>query len=234
MAHSHDEHEDQTHDDHDDHDDHDHAHHHHHHDHDHIEAEVEAALRTKALEALLVEKGLISTDAIDGIVRQYESDIGPLNGARVVARAWTDPAYRQRLLADGTAAVAEMGYTGRQGAEMVILENTPTVHNVVVCTLCSCYPWPVLGLPPTWYKSYAYRSRVVRDPRAVLAEFGLEVPDTVEVRVWDSNSEVRYMVLPERPPHTEHLSVEELTTLITRDAMIGVAKVQAPAEQEAA
>ena len=234
MAHSHDEHEDQTHDDHDDHDDHDHAHHHHHHDHDHIEAEVEAALRTKALEALLVEKGLISTDAIDGIVRQYESDIGPLNGARVVARAWTDPAYRQRLLADGTAAVAEMGYTGRQGAEMVILENTPTVHNVVVCTLCSCYPWPVLGLPPTWYKSYAYRSRVVRDPRAVLAEFGLEVPDTVEVRVWDSNSEVRYMVLPERPPHTEHLSVEELATLITRDAMIGVAKVQAPAEQEAA
>ena len=234
MAHSHDEHEDQTHDDHDDHDDHDHAHHHHHHDHDHIEAEVEAALRTKALEALLVEKGLISTDAIDGIVRQYESDIGPLNGARVVARAWTDPAYRQRLLADGTAAVAEMGYTGRQGAEMVILENTPTVHNVVVCTLCSCYPWPVLGLPPTWYKSYAYRSRVVREPRAVLAEFGLEVPDTVEVRVWDSNSEVRYMVLPERPPHTEHLSVEELTTLITRDAMIGVAKVQAPAEQEAA
>lgn len=202
---------------------------HEHHAHEHIEAEVEAALRAKALEALLVEKGLISTDAIDVIVRQYESDIGPLNGARVVARAWTDPAYRQRLLQDGTAAVAEMGYTGRQGAEMVILENTPTVHNVVVCTLCSCYPWPVLGLPPTWYKSYAYRSRVVREPRAVLAEFGLELPAEVEVRVWDSNSEVRYMVLPEQPPHTEHLSAEELTMLVTRDAMIGVAKVEAPA-----
>lgn len=199
--------------------------------HDHIEEEVEAALRTKALEALLVEKGLISTDTIDAIVRQYESDIGPLNGAKVVARAWTDAAYRQRLLADGTAAVAEMGYTGRQGAEMVALENTPSVHNVVVCTLCSCYPWPVLGLPPTWYKSYAYRSRVVREPRAVLAEFGLELPDEVEVRVWDSNSEVRYMVLPEQPPQTEHLGAEELAKLVTRDAMIGVAKVEAPAGQ---
>jgi nitrile hydratase len=196
--------------------------------HDHVEEEVDAALRTKALEALLVEKGLISTDAIDIIVRQYEQDIGPLNGARVVARAWTDTAYRQRLLEDGTAAVAEMGYTGREGSEMVILENTPTVHNVVVCTLCSCYPWPVLGLPPTWYKSYAYRSRVVREPRAVLHEFGLDLPDSVEVRVWDSNSEVRYMVLPEQPPHTEQLSAEELARLITRDAMIGVAKVEAP------
>jgi nitrile hydratase len=198
---------------------------------DHVEAEVDAALRTKALEALLVEKGLISTDAIDAVVRQYEQDIGPLNGAKVVARAWRDPAYRERLLADGTAAVAEMGYTGRQGAEMVILENTPTVHNVVVCTLCSCYPWPVLGLPPAWYKSYAYRSRVVREPRAVLREFGLELPDSVEVRVWDSNSEVRYMVLPERPAQTEHLSEEELARLVTRDAMIGVAKVNAPAMQ---
>lgn len=200
--------------------------------HDHVEAEVDAALRAKALEALLVEKGLISTDAIDIIVRQYESDIGPLNGAKVVARAWTDPAYRQRLLEDGTSAVAEMGYTGRQGAEMVVLENTPTVHNVVVCTLCSCYPWPVLGLPPTWYKSFAYRSRVVREPRAVLAEFGLELPAEVEVRVWDSNSEVRYMVLPEQPPQTEGWDAEQLTPLVTRDAMIGVAKVQAPAQAE--
>jgi nitrile hydratase len=199
--------------------------------HDHIEAEVDAAIRTKALEALLVEKGLISTDAIDAIVRQYEQDIGPLNGAKVVARAWIDPAYKQRLLEDGTAAVAEMGYTGRQGAEMVILENTPTVHNVVVCTLCSCYPWPVLGLPPTWYKSFAYRSRVVREPRAVLHEFGLDLPESVEVRVWDSNSEVRYMVLPQRPANTENLSQEELVRLVTRDAMIGVAKVEAPNTQ---
>jgi nitrile hydratase len=202
----------------------------HSHVHDHVEAEVDAALRAKALEALLVEKGLISTDTIDAIVKQYEQDIGPLNGAKVVARAWTDPAYRQRLLADGTAAVAEMGYTGRQGAEMVILENTPTVHNVVVCTLCSCYPWPVLGLPPTWYKSYAYRSRVVREPRAVLREFGLDLPDSVEVRVWDSNSEVRYMILPERPAGTEHLDTEELARLVTRDAMIGVAKAGIPVE----
>jgi nitrile hydratase len=201
--------------------------------HDHIEAEMDAAIRTKALEALLVENGLISTDAIDAIVRQYEQDIGPLNGAKVVARAWTDPVYKERLLADGTAAVAEMGYTGRQGAEMVILENTTDVHNVVVCTLCSCYPWPVLGLPPTWYKSFAYRSRVVREPRAVLHEFGLDIPESVEIRVWDSNSEVRYMVLPEQPPETENLSEEELVRLITRDAMIGVAKVAAPASQSA-
>jgi nitrile hydratase len=201
--------------------------------HDHIEAEVDAAIRTRALEALLVEKGLISTDAIDAIVRQYEQDIGPLNGAKVVARAWTDPAYKERLLAEGTAAVAEMGYTGRQGAEMVILENTPTVHNVVVCTLCSCYPWPVLGLPPTWYKSFAYRSRVVREPRAVLHEFGLDIPESVEIRVWDSNSEVRYMVLPEQPSGTANLSEEELIRLVTRDAMIGVAKVAAPASQSA-
>lgn len=195
---------------------------------DHIEAEIDAALRTKALEALLVEKGLITTDAIDEIVRLYEQDIGPLNGAKVVAKAWTDPAYKQRLLEDGTAAVAELGFTGRQGAEMVILENTPTVHNVVVCTLCSCYPWPILGLPPTWYKSFAYRSRVVREPRSVLLEFGLELPESIEVRVWDSNSEVRYMVLPERPAGTEHLSEEELIPLVTRDTMIGVSKVEAP------
>jgi nitrile hydratase len=199
-----------------------------HHASDHIEAEIDAALRTKALEALLIEKGLITTDALDEIVRLYEQDIGPLNGAKVVAKAWTDPAYKQRLLQDGTAAVAELGFTGRQGAEMVILENTPTVHNVVVCTLCSCYPWPILGLPPTWYKSFAYRSRVVREPRAVLHEFGLEVPESTEIRVWDSNSEVRYMVLPERPAGTERLSEAELIPLVTRDTMIGVSIVDAP------
>jgi len=190
---------------------------------EHIQAEIDAALRTKALESLLVEKGLITTDVIDEIVRLYERDIGPLNGAKVVAKAWQDPAYKQRLLENGTAAVAELGFSGRQGAEMVVLENTPAVHNVVVCTLCSCYPWPVLGLPPTWYKSFAYRSRVVREPRAVLREFGLELPEATEIRVWDSTSEVRYLVLPERPAGTEHLSEAELVPLVTRDAMIGVA-----------
>jgi nitrile hydratase len=196
-----------------------------------IRTEADAALRTKALETLLVEKGIITTDVIDEVVHLYEQDIGPLNGAKVVARAWTDPAYKARLLEDGTAAIAEMGYTGSQGAEMVVLENTPTVHNVVVCTLCSCYPWPVLGLPPNWYKSFAYRSRVVREPRTVLREFDLDLPDSVEVRVWDSNSEVRYMVLPERPSGTELLSQQELIPLITRDAMIGVAKVESPESQ---
>lgn len=189
-----------------------------------------AALRTKALESLLVEKGIITTDVIDTVVRAYEQDIGPLNGAKVVARAWVDPAYKQRLLADGTAAVSELGFGGREGVDIVVLENTPTAHNVVVCTLCSCYPWPVLGLPPSWYKSSAYRSRVVREPRAVLREFGLEVSAVVEIRVWDSNSDVRYMVLPERPEGTEHLSEADLVTLVSRDAMIGVAKVQAPAQ----
>lgn len=197
--------------------------------HHHPEAESDAALRVKALESLLVEKGLITTDVIDAVVQAYEQDIGPLNGAQVVARAWVDPGYKQRLLADGTTAIAELGFSGTQGAEIVVLENTPAVHNVVVCTLCSCYPWPVLGLPPSWYKSYAYRSRVVREPRTVLAEFGLELPDSVEVRVWDSTSDVRYLVLPERPSGTEYLSEAELVALITRDAMIGVAKVQAPA-----
>jgi len=194
----------------------------------HIEVEMEAALRTKALEALLVEKGIITTDVIDEIVRLYEEDIGPLNGARVVARAWTDPVYKKWLLEDGLAAIDDMGYAGWQGADMVVLENTPNVHNVIVCTLCSCYPWPVLGLPPNWYKSFAYRSRVVREPRAVLQEFGLDLPDSVEIRVWDSTSEVRYMVLPERPAGTEHLSEEELVPLVTRDTMIGVAKVESP------
>jgi nitrile hydratase len=205
-----------------------------HHGSHHPGPESYAALRTKALESLLVEKGLVTTDVIDTVVRTYEQDIGPLNGAKVVARAWVDPAYKQRLLTDGTTAVAELGFGGRQGVDLVVLENTPTVHNVVVCTLCSCYPWPVLGLPPTWYKSYAYRSRVVREPRAVLREFGLELPETVEIRVWDSNSDIRYMVLPERPAGTEHLSQEELVALVTRDAMIGVARVQAPAVVERA
>ncbi|MEK7214664.1 MAG: nitrile hydratase subunit alpha [Chloroflexota bacterium] len=199
-----------------------------HHGH-HPEPESPAALRARAIESLLVEKGLISTDAIDLIVHAYEQDIGPMNGARVVAKAWTDPGYKQRLLTDGTDAIAELGYGGNQGAEIVVLENTATVHNVVVCTLCSCYPWPVLGLPPSWYKSAPYRSRVVREPRAVLREFGLELGPEVEVRVWDSTAEVRYMVLPERPAGAETLSEAELAALITRDAMIGVVKVQAPA-----
>lgn len=192
------------------------------------EPESYAALRTRALESLLVEKGLISTDVIDTVIHAYEQDIGPLNGAKVVAHAWVDPAYKQRLLENGTAAIAELGFGGRQGVDMVVLENTSTVHNVVVCTLCSCYPWPVLGLPPGWYKSYAYRARVVREPRVVLREFGLEVPEAVEIRVWDSNSDVRYMVLPERPTGTEHLCEEELVALVTRDAMIGVARVKTP------
>ena len=187
--------------------------------------ETEMALRTQALESLLIEKGLLTTDVIDAVVRTYEQDVGPLNGAKVVARAWVDPAYRQRLLTDGTAAVAEFGFSGAQGADIVVLENTPSVHNVVVCTLCSCYPWPVLGLPPAWYKSYAYRSRLVREPRTVLGEFGLDLPETVEVRVWDSNSDIRYMVLPERPSGTGHLGEEELVGLVTRDAMIGTAVV---------
>ncbi|MEM7346237.1 MAG: nitrile hydratase subunit alpha [Chloroflexota bacterium] len=198
------------------------------HDHHHHHTSVDAEIRTKALEALLVEKGLITTDVIDEVVRQYEEDIGPMNGARVVARAWTDPDYKKWLLEDGTAAIADMGYSGKEGAKMVVLENTPDVHNVVVCTLCSCYPWPVLGLPPNWYKSYAYRSRVVREPRAVLQEFGLDLDEEIEVRVWDSNSEIRYLVLPEQPEESNGLSVDELADWVTRDTMIGVAKVEEP------
>ena len=187
------------------------------------------ALRVEALESLLAEKGFLDPAQVDAIVRRYEQDVGPLNGAQVVARAWVDPAYKARLLADGTAAIAELGFGGPQGEYMVVLENTPAVHNVVVCTLCSCYPWPVLGLPPAWYKSPAYRSRIVREPRAVLREMGLELPAEVEVRVWDSSSEVRYLVLPERPAGTERLSEEALRALVTRDAMIGVAKASQPA-----
>ena len=187
-----------------------------------------AEARTKAIESLLIEKGLLSTDAIDARVQAYEQDIGPLNGAKVVARAWTDAGYKNRLLEDGTSAIGEMGFHGAQGAEMVVLENTPEVHNVVVCTLCSCYPWPVLGLPPRWYKSDAYRARVVIEPRAVLEEFGLVLNESVEVRVWDSNSDIRYMVLPERPEGTEDMGEEELVRLVTRDSMVGVAKVKSP------
>ena len=181
--------------------------------------------RVAKIESLLVEKGIVSREALDKLVDIYEHDLGPMNGARVVARAWVDPDYKQRLLENATAAIAELGYGGMQGEHMVVVENTPAVHNVVVCTLCSCYPWPVLGLPPTWYKSSAYRSRIVIDPRSVLQEFGTELDDKVEVRVWDSSSEVRYLVLPERPAGTEDMSEAELAGLVTRDAMIGVAKV---------
>ena len=192
------------------------------------EPESYVALRTKAIESLLVEKGLISTDAVDALVQLFEQDVGPLRGARVVARAWVDPAFKERLLADGLSAIAEMGIGG-MSSQLVVVQNTPAVHNVVVCTLCSCYPWAVLGLPPSWYKSPPYRSRAVIEPRAVLREFGLELGEDVEVRVWDSSAEVRYMVLPERPPGTEGMSEEELAGLVTRDTMIGVAQVRAPA-----
>jgi nitrile hydratase len=191
--------------------------------------EEEIAARVRALESLLIEKGLLSSDAIDRVVSAYERDIGPLLGARVVARAWVDPEFKQRLLADATAACRELGIGGLQGEHMVCVENTPIVHNVVVCTLCSCYPWPVLGLPPNWYKSPAYRARIVIEPRRVLREdFGLDIPDSVEIRVWDSSAETRYFVLPERPPGTEGWTEEELASLVTREALIGVARVTVP------
>jgi nitrile hydratase len=186
-------------------------------------------LRVRALESLLVEKGLVDPAALDAIIETYEHKVGPRNGARVVARAWTDPAYKARLMEDATAAIAELGYGGRQGEHMVVVENGPGVHNLVVCTLCSCYPWPVLGLPPVWYKSSPYRSRAVIDPRGVMAEFGLTVGDEVEVRVWDSTAEIRYLVLPERPAGTEGLGEEALADLVSRDAMIGVAVAKAAA-----
>lgn len=203
------------------------SHHHDSHDHEH-ETESYASLRTRALESLLVEKGYITTDAIDALVKTYEEDIGPMNGAKVVARAWVDPDYKARLLEDGTEAIAELGFQGAEGSEIVVLENVPGVHNVVVCTLCSCYPWPVLGLPPNWYKSFAYRSRMVIEPRAVLKEFGLEIDESIEVRVWDSNAEIRYMVLPERPDGTDGMTEDELSGLVTRDAMVGVARARLP------
>ncbi len=202
------------------HHDHDHDHGHHHHDDEQRWSEVE--LRVKALESLLVDKGLVDPAALDVLIQTYETKVGPRNGARVVARAWTDPAYKQRLLSDATAAIAELDYTGRQGEDMVVVENTDRIHHLVVCTLCSCYPWPVLGLPPTWYKAAPYRARAVREPRAVLEEFGVSVPDDVEVRVWDSTAELRYLVLPQRPAGTEDMDEAALADLVTRDSMIGV------------
>ncbi len=184
--------------------------------------------RVEKIESLLVEKGIVARDALQKLADIYENDLGPMNGAKVVARAWVDAEFKKRLLDDATAAIAELGFGGLQGEHMIAVENTREVHNVVVCTLCSCYPWPVLGLPPTWYKSAPYRSRVVIDPRSVLAEFGTTLDDDVEVRVWDSSAEVRYLVLPERPPGTEDLIEEELAELVDRDAMIGVTKIPTP------
>jgi nitrile hydratase subunit alpha len=202
----------------------------HEHGHDHAEDGhhhplplSEVALRAQALEALLIEKGLVSSDAIDEVIELYENDIGPQNGARVVARAWTDPGYAERLRADATAAIGELGLAGEEGSTVRAVFNEPGVHNVIVCTLCSCYPWPLLGLPPTWYKSPPYRARVVAEPRAVLREFGLELADDIDVRVWDSTAEVRYIVVPERPPASDGLGEQELARLVTRDSMIGVA-----------
>ena len=186
------------------------------------------ALRVKALESLLVEKGLVDPAALDAIIETYEHKVGPRNGARVVARAWVDPAFKARLLEDATAAIAELGYGGRQGEHMVAVENTGETHNLVVCTLCSCYPWPVLGLPPVWYKSSPYRSRAVIDPRGVLKEFGVEIGEDVEIRVWDSTAEVRYLVLPQQPPGSDGLDEEALAGLVTRDSMIGTGLARPP------
>ena len=194
-------------------------------------SEVEIAARAKALESLLVEKGLVGTDAIDRVAGAYESDIGPMLGARVVARAWSDPEFKEQLLEDASAACAQLDIGGMQGEHMVAVENSEQVHNVVVCTLCSCYPWPVLGLPPNWYKYPQYRSRAVMEPRKVLKEeFGLDIDESVDVRVWDSSAEIRYLVLPERPEGTEGMSEEELASLVTRDSMIGVGKPRTPEE----
>jgi nitrile hydratase len=205
---------------------------HHHHDDEHVSEHERPlsgpALRAKALESLLVEKGFVDPKTLDALIDTFETKVGPRNGARVVARAWVDPEYRQRLLADSRAAIEEFGFFG-YGEEMVVVENTPKVRNLVVCTLCSCYPWSVLGLPPVWYKSAPYRSRAAIDPRGVLKELGDEVPDDVEVRVWDSTSELRYLVLPERPAGTEGWTEEQLAEIVTRDAMIGVSRVKAPA-----
>lgn len=208
--------------------------HEHGHEHDHQVVPSDPALRVKALESLLVAKGLVDRAALDELIDTYEHKVGPRNGARVVARAWTDAEYRRRLLTDADAAICELGYGGMQGEHMVVVENTATVHNLVVCTLCSCYPWPVLGLPPVWYKSAPYRSRSVIDPRGVLREFGVDVGEDVEVRVWDSTAELRYLVLPERPDNTDTLTETELAALVTRDAMIGVAKVAGKRDESAA
>lgn len=190
--------------------------------------ESDISLRVKAIESLLVEKGIVNPATLDTIIDAYEHRIGPHNGARIVAKAWVDSDYKRRLLADGTSAIAELGLTGFSSEHMVVVENTPQVHNLIVCTLCSCYPWAILGLPPTWYKSFAYRSRAVIEPRQVLREFGLNIPEDVEVRVWDSNADLRYLVLPERPPGTDDMSEAALAELVTRNAMIGTAKVQPP------
>ncbi len=215
--------------DHDDHDHDDHEHGDHEHD-DHGHAHRPAPLsaveaRVAAIESVLVEHGMLDTDRLDAIVANFEHNLGPLNGARVVAKAWVDPDYKAWLLADATAAIAELGFAGPEGDHMVVVENTPDVHNLVVCTLCSCYPWPTLGLPPTWYKSPAYRSRAVREPRALLAEMGTVLPDDVSIEVWDSSAEVRYLVLPERPPGTDDYTEEDLAALVTRDSMIGVQRL---------
>jgi nitrile hydratase subunit alpha len=208
--------------------DHDHAHGIENPSHPHNAPLSDIQLRVRALESLLLEKGLVDPAALDELIDTYETRVGPRNGAQVVAHAWTDPEFKRRLLEDATSTLAELGLIGRQGENMVVLENTPTVHNIVVCTLCSCYPWPVLGLPPVWYKSAPYRSRVVIDPRGVLRDFGLELAEDVEVRVWDSTAELRYLVLPMRPEGTDSLSVDELAELVTRDAMIGTAVVSVP------
>lgn len=204
-------------------DPHDHQHgHSHHHDHDHAFSTLdEMDVRVRALETLLIQKGYVDPQALDAIIETYETKIGPHNGARVVAKAWTDPAYKDWLLKDATAAIASLGYIGRQGEHMVAVENTPDTHHVVVCTLCSCYPWPVLGLPPVWYKSAPYRSRVVIEPRSVLIDFGLTLPEKTRIRVWDSTAEIRYLVLPMRPANTDGWTEEQLAKLVTRDSMIG-------------
>ena len=201
-------------------------HHHHHHDHSLLPEEPE--LRVKAIETLLLNKGIINSDTVNELIDTYENKIGPRNGAKVVAKAWFDPEYKKRLLENATKAIEELSYTGRQGEHMVVVENTPEVHNVVVCTLCSCYPWPVLGIPPTWYKSDEYRSRTVREPREVLQEFGLELDLNTKIKVWDSTSEMRYLVLPMRPVGTEHLSENELESLVTRNSMIGTGLPETP------
>jgi len=207
--------------------------HDHSHEHDHSElSEIE--LRVRALETLLTEKGFVDPPALDELIETYETKVGPRNGARVVARAWSDLAFRERLMSDATAAIAELGFTGRQGEHMVAVENTASIHNMVVCTLCSCYPWTVLGLPPVWYKSPPYRSRAVRDPRGVLAEFGVTLPEGKEIRVWDSTAEVRYLVVPERPAGTDGWSEERLAELVTRDSMIGTGLALGPAQKEPA
>jgi nitrile hydratase len=207
-----------------------HAHHHdHHHDHDHSELS-ETQLRVRALESILVEKGYVDPAALDVFIETYETKVGPHNGARVVAKAWADPAYRQWLLEDATAAIASLGYTGRQGEHMVAVENTPRRHNMVVCTLCSCYPWSVLGLPPVWYKSAPYRSRAVMDPRGVLADFGVTLPADTEIQVWDSTAEIRYLVVPMRPEGTDGWDEERLAKLVTRDSMIGTGLALQPSE----